>query len=751
MKVSGKALFFYLSGKKNKSLVTKEVSGERIQLDEAEHKLPGSHLSGPIFLECRNFFQFPKQCKGMMCALVVPKGLALWRLGFTCRIDSLTFQIDIFVWTGPVLQHNYMLYPSFYFESCNIFIGVDQHGQPNYKKHFTMLTIGLRFIQHFRFTNQVRGHFPPYWTHCCTPRLNNTDHAFEQSLQGPDVIHLPPIHLSHQFPTLSARPKPLLNQVHDGYNSLWSIKDISATKSSRKRNRNTFTNTNVKIPPFLKMPTKPTIYDVMIDTYAFPYNETITSVINAGNFYIPFPSDSLSGLKVQRFGLFKQCDYNQVLLEIDGLPIEIFELYLDVNSSKVVGLPAIPIPSQGCTFRVYLKELFDTYVASNKFTRISCADDQTKEIGFAKETLGAHHLLEGIAVSTWATLKEGHPGQLTSWFTDLMMLCLGKGYSSWGITICRGINFYAGQRLSCQSQPSPVEGPGSQELCTYFWKNFTMFQFFPILWRIWNEMKQTAMAMALILDFHMVSFLIAISTTTFTLKTVAQSNNNFREDQVNAKVKSVQFAKQSPCEILIVTLGMHNELSFCNSPHVDAGDSYISNHLDQIEEIATWNILKHPDSRIQMNIDGFRLYALRFLNTFSLGVPTTCCYQHVKHKSDDYFHFIQFFVLQGLGCCVELKDYISHHFYAHTFVHCTSLCVAVSNGRVYVSNKDKKIGTLLGWGAGGKKKKKKSASLQSRKIQRSVCQNQISNTLDEVMAGSLGNLDCIEGIDTPII
>ena len=79
----------------------------------------------------------------------------------------------------------------------------------------------------------------------------------------------------------------------------------------------------------------------------------------------------------------------------------------------------------------------------------------------------------------------------------------------------------------------------------------------------------------------------------------------------------------------------------------------------------------------------------------------------MKVNHEDDFYFVQYFVLLGLGCCVLLNDYISHHFYAHTFVHNTSLCLVVSNGKVYVSNKEKKFGTLLGWGAGGKKKKKK--------------------------------------------
>lgn len=87
-------------------------------------------------------------------------------------------------------------------------------------------------------------------------------------------------------------------------------------------------------------------------------------------------------------------------------------------------------------------------------------------------------------------------------------------------------------------------------------------------------------------------------------------------------------------------------------------------------------------------------------DNFTISVPTTCCYQHVQDNNN--FKFVQFFVMKGLGCCIPVEDPIGHNFYASTFVHNTSLCVAVhDNGNVYVSNKQLNLGNLVAWGSHG--------------------------------------------------
>ena len=69
---------------------------------------------------------------------------------------------------------------------------------------------------------------------------------------------------------------------------------------------------------------------------------------------------------------------------------------------------------------------------------------------------------------------------------------------------------------------------------------------------------------------------------------------------------------------------------------------------------------------------------------------------------NDTFTFYQHLVSLGLGCCSPILNYSTHHFYGASFAHNTSLCLAVDkNNVVFVSNKKKEFGTLLGWGGGG--------------------------------------------------
>ena len=57
--------------------------------------------------------------------------------------------------------------------------------------------------------------------------------------------------------------------------------------------------------------------------------------------------------------------------------------------------------------------------------------------------------------------------------------------------------------------------------------------------------------------------------------------------------------------------------------------------------------------------------------------------------------------MQGLGCCAQSDNFIAHHFYASTFVHNTSVCLAVdADNIVHVTNKEECWGTVMGWGEG---------------------------------------------------
>ena len=248
------------------------------------------------------------------------------------------------------------------------------------------------------------------------------------------------------------------------FSSLTSIKDLSSTKGSRDKNHLTFLNTEIKVPPYLKMATKPTFCDVSFDTYVVSFDPSLILVINGDYFFVSHPSNFINQVTTQQYALFSQQFYLQFLNEAHGLRVAIFELYLDVNSTKTVELPFLKLVKNGFIVKVYPQHEFEHLFETDQLFFLPFSSCLSKKIAYLGKRSKAHHLNDGRTVLSWSKLKEGHPGKLTMWFTDLMNMCISKGFGSRGITVCRRINFYAGQRLSCQSQPSPVEGLGSQQL-----------------------------------------------------------------------------------------------------------------------------------------------------------------------------------------------------------------------------------------------------------------------------------------------
>ena len=101
-------------------------------------------------------------------------------------------------------------------------------------------------------------------------------------------------------------------------------------------------------------------------------------------------------------------------------------------------------------------------------------------------------------------------------------------------------------------------------------------------------------------------------------------------------------------------------------------------------------------NEVNLHLDTFGNYISKFNEVSGLTTPTTCCYQEIKEQECE---IIWFFVIQGLGSCVGLEGFMAHHFYAPTFVHNTSVCLAIdSENRVHVTNEQKCWGNMMAWG-----------------------------------------------------
>jgi hypothetical protein len=58
----------------------------------------------------------------------------------------------------------------------------------------------------------------------------------------------------------------------------------------------------------------------------------------------------------------------------------------------------------------------------------------------------------------------------------------------------------------------------------------------------------------------------------------------------------------------------------------------------------------------------------------------------VGETADGKANVYHYFVMTGLRCCLRLRPFCGNYFYAHTFAHCTSVCVGTFDGNVYMSD-----------------------------------------------------------------
>ena len=169
--------------------------------------------------------------------------------------------------------------------------------------------------------------------------------------------------------------------------------------------------------------------------------------------------------------------------------------------------------------------------------------------------------------------------------------------------------------------------------------------------------------------------------------------------------KEINSRQRSPCRIAIITMGSLNELSFSNCPHVDEKEAYLPELQEKLLKDLRFRLevlMKKSEPLFKNNrqsIIKFQNYVNLCARMLKLGVPTTCCYQHLLNSPE--YTLMQDFVMEGLSCSVPIEDYTSHHFYSHAFTHNTSLCLAVNKqGRVFVTNQNTKLALFLPEGTG---------------------------------------------------
>jgi hypothetical protein len=139
-------------------------------------------------------------------------------------------------------------------------------------------------------------------------------------------------------------------------------------------------------------------------------------------------------------------------------------------------------------------------------------------------------------------------------------------------------------------------------------------------------------------------------------------------------------------------------LGFACTPHVDCSDSDRATNEIVKKAVDSWS---HPRDANAVLIKD---YLRKWCDRYTIGVPTSCQYEYIgDFRGEDWrqpnLQIHQYFICDGLMIAVRITDKMGTYFYGHTFVHCTSVALAVKDGIVYYCDESFRI---FAWGKGGK-------------------------------------------------
>ena len=82
-----------------------------------------------------------------------------------------------------------------------------------------------------------------------------------------------------------------------------------------------------------------------------------------------------------------------------------------------------------------------------------------------------------------------------------------------------------------------------------------------------------------------------------------------------------------------------------------------------------------------------------------MGDSTTCVYQFIDKENDnDDMKIIQYFIMHGLGICINLDSYVAHMLCACSFIHNTTVPIAIMKNKWFLSLNTNT--TVFSWGSG---------------------------------------------------
>jgi hypothetical protein len=266
----------------------------------------------------------------------------------------------------------------------------------------------------------------------------------------------------------------------------------------------------------------------------------------------------------------------------------------------------------------------------------------------------------------------------------------GTGFGDRDTAFHLGQTVYQGSRGSSGMHLSPSMGKGEARFHQYYRQKSYIAALQPSSEKFANRVVKSTQ-----------NFMSQLDPATMSLLA------HFKEDLLDKSI-----GRNHPCRCKILTQGVPQgrlnrndgnarnlSLGWSSTEHVDKTDLECQSVQDSINDhFRKWR----PKPKTEESV--MKEYLATFVKRFDISVPTCCGYEVVGTEGSEFentssFEFLYYFVLTGLRLCVRIRPQCLNFFFAHTFSHSTSICIAVKNGKVY--RYDEKSFRFFNWGASG--------------------------------------------------
>ena len=593
-----------------------------------------------VFLECRNISKVFHKSTMQPVTVIYEKTEGMWHFGVLLDANFVKRIAMILEWNGDVDNDGIPRYS--HMEKEDFFGG-------GWKNHFRVKMISQP--KEFKYVNLVRGMVP--FDSIFRERLG-IDGRYCASVLEPDKHPIPPHSSSSIFKIPdSHKQEPLLRKDV----SIYPTKLIHIRKRARSRAR----TTGPSMPPWMVTPR--CAYNTAWETYYVLDTETRKTVESRIKHLLAIPIiNPQKKNEVKEFAYVTFASFRELTELSDLLDIPSFNVEAKKRAVTIVEFLVIEDVTKGVRFRL-VEESDDM----SNFQKVG------EGMWYSPSSPMFVHQDIGLLLSFWLLERELHPGRLTHMFSLLLQATYARGFGSRHCTKVQGMNLFVGCHGSKMGSCTPTTPKEHVALSQYYRQHFRDMAR-PLLEKIICQLGYSAARFG------------SVGDSLYNLLCVDN--------------------ELSPCRVALVTGGVtrgaqesNRVIGFCNTPHLDGTDKISGKRLAKIQEkISTGiNIVKENNE-----VDSTLLeYANKFGKKNGFQVPTTCGYQWIT-KDQEHVDFYCYFINNGLKSAVRIADGVGHQFYAGSFSHHTSVCLAVVGGKVVLVDPEGSM-NLFAWGKGSKK------------------------------------------------